>query len=279
MVEVSEIGLKEEEVELDLGLSIGGSFRRSEKPIEADPQPRGSELHQKEHHPHHHQHQQHYQQHQAWQGSFKDGKRENSSMAAMDPQTKREIHALRRLEAKKKREEKQQLKRVVRESGPERQQRAFKREKTDSHDHDDDGGSECPNVSLILNGSEQQGVSRTPTGSTASFQQPCAYVQLNNNGYAYPCMVPWMAPRGKEKNAGHPVVGFRPFSGNGYGSDPNGERDCGDKKAKSDGSSMCSSSVVSDYQSSSHEGTFLISFISFFIQPFMTFLLFSKIKM
>lgn len=257
MVEVSEIGLKDDEVELDLGLSIGGSFRRSEKPIQPDSKPNGFELHPP----------QHQQQHQAWQGSFQDAKRESMAVV-MDPQAKREIHALRRLEAKKKREEKQaqQHKRLVREPEPEpeHQRRASKREKTDPRDVVGGGGSECPKAKLNLNNGggqllQPQGGSRAAVGSTASFPHPYAYVQLNN-AYAYPCVVPWMASCGKEKNAGQPAVackGFRPFSGNGFGSDPNGERDCGDnKKAKSDGSSMCSSSVVSDHQSSSHEGNF-----------------------
>ncbi|XP_028776915.1 ninja-family protein AFP4 [Neltuma alba] len=234
MVEVSEVGLKEEEVELDLGLSIGGSFGRSEKPIQPVAKLNGFELNLKE------------QQHHAWHGK-------PEGVAVMYPQTKREIHALRRLEARKKREEKQQNKRLVREADSEldHQQRVCKREKTDRHD----GGSEYTNVNLNLNGGEKHlGVaSHIAVGSAASFQHPYAYVQLNN-GYAYPCVVPWTV---KEKNAGQPAEackGFRPFSGNGYGSDPNGERDCGDKKAKSDGSSMCSSSLVSDHQSSSHEG-------------------------
>lgn len=105
MVEISEIGLKEEEeVELDLGLSIGGSFRRSDKNIQPDPNSKDNNIHQ---------------QYQA--------------NLIMDPErVKREIHALRRMEAKKKREEKQQNKRLVmRESEPEFENRASKREKTD----------------------------------------------------------------------------------------------------------------------------------------------------
>ncbi|KAK4268249.1 hypothetical protein QN277_024931 [Acacia crassicarpa] len=227
MVELSEVGLKEEEVELDLVLSIGGSFRRSEK--QPDSKLNGFELNPKE------------QRNQAWN-------EKPEAVAVMYPQTKREIQALRRLEARKKREEKQQNKRVVREPEPDFQQRLCKREKTDHQD----GGSEYPNVNLNLNGGEKKlGASSVAVGSTASFQQPYAYVQLNN-GYAYPCVV-------EERNAGQPAAackGFRPFAGNGYGSDPNGERDSvGNKKAKSDGSStICSSSVASDHPSSSHEG-------------------------
>ncbi|XP_054785088.1 uncharacterized protein LOC129291635 [Prosopis cineraria] len=241
MVEVSEIGFKVEEVELDLGLSIGGSFGRSEKPAKPVLKLNGFESNGNEHH-----HEQEQQQHQTWHRKPEDA-------AVMDSQTKREAHALRRLEARQKREEKQQNKRLVRETDSEldHQQRVCKREKKDHHLN---GGSECQNVNLNLTGGEQQFcVSGITVGSTASFQQPYTYVQLNN-GYAYTCVVPWMV---KEKNAGQPAVackGFRPFLGNGYGPDPNGERDCGDKKAKSDGSSMCSSSVVSDHLSSSHEG-------------------------
>ncbi|KAF7825834.1 AFP-like protein 2 [Senna tora] len=254
MVQVSEIGLKkEDEVELDLGLSIGGSFHRrisdKPKPTSSQPDPKPTNAFQFHH------------LHQPWElGSFKDAKPENRTcstsmaVAVMDPQTKREIHALRRLEAKKKLEEKQQQKRVLRES-EQHQQRPSKRERTDPHGGGDGGGGggseEWRNVNLNLNGS-----------ATVSFHQPYAFVQVNNNGYAYPCVVPLMAPCvEQQKNAGGPAAcgkGFRPFLGNGYGSEPNGERDCGgdnNKKAtKSDGSSMCSSSVVSDYQSSSHEG-------------------------
>ncbi|KAI9077231.1 hypothetical protein K1719_040802 [Acacia pycnantha] len=227
MVELSEVGLKEEEVELDLVLSIGGSFRTSEK--QPDSKLNGFELNPKE------------QRNQAWN-------EKPEAVAVMYPQTKREIQALRRLEARKKREEKQQNKRIVREPEPDFQQRFCKREKTDYHD----GGSEYPNVNLNLNGGEKKlGASCVAVGSMASFQQPYAYVQLNN-GYAHPCVV-------KERNAGQPEAarkGSLPFTVNGYGSDPNGERNRGDnKKAKSDGSStMCSSSLVSDHPSSSHEG-------------------------
>ncbi|TKY68659.1 ninja-family protein AFP2 [Spatholobus suberectus] len=123
----------------------------------------------------------------------------------VDSHEKREIQALRRMEAKKKREQKRER---VREPEPE-WERGFKREKT-----------EC-----------QNGVSGAWT--TAPFQvhqfATVQYLPLNN-GFPLPCWV------GSVKNAG----GVDGVNG-------------GDKKAKSNGSSRCSSSAVSDYQSSSRE--------------------------
>ncbi|XP_061341098.1 ninja-family protein 3-like [Gastrolobium bilobum] len=171
-----------EEIELDLGLSIGGSFR---KPVEK-PRP-DSETN----------------------GFLSDSDpRERIMGMAMvgveDPQSKRDIHALRRMEAKNKRQQKR-----VRESEPESEcQRISKREKTD-----------CQNVMSC--------------NTTVSWTTPfhVQYVPLNN-GFALPCLVP------SDKNVG------------GIDGVING----GDKKAaKSNGSSRCSSSAVSDYQSSSRE--------------------------
>ncbi|KAK7304531.1 hypothetical protein VNO77_42412 [Canavalia gladiata] len=167
-----------EEIELDLGLSIGGSFRKHtvEKPA---PDYEPETFHSDSDHP-------------------------RDDMQVVDPHDKREIQALRRMEAKKKREQKRDR---VRDSEPE-WQRLFKREKTD-----------CQN------------------GVTAAWTVPfhvnqfatVQYVPLSN-GFPLPC---WVTT---EKNVG----GIDGVNG-------------GDRKAKSNGSSRCSSSAVSDYQSSSRE--------------------------
>ncbi|KAJ1409525.1 Jas TPL-binding domain [Sesbania bispinosa] len=169
-----------EEIELDLGLSIGGTFR---KPVE---KPKPAVLHS-----------------------------DPNGMQRVDPHAKREIQALRRMEAKKKREQKRGTSRDrVGESEPE-YQRPFKREKTDFMDG-------------VMSG--------TTVSWTAPFrvQQPHPYATVQyvplNNGFALPC---WVT---SEKNVG----GLDGVNGV-------------DGKAKSNGSSRCSSSAVSDYQSSSRE--------------------------
>ena len=61
------------------------------------------------------------------------------------------------------------------------------------------------------------------------------------------------------ENVGSPAVAgkcFRLFSGDGVGWDPCGEDN--KKVHKSDAGSMCSSSLVSDHQSSSYEGDYFI---------------------
>lgn len=207
MVEISEIGLKEEEeVELDLGLSIGGSFRRSDKTIQPDPNPKDNNIHQ------------HHQQYQA--------------NLIMDPErVKREIHALRRMEAKKKREEKQQNKRLVmRESEPEFENRASKREKTD----------------LNLNAS-----------STASFHHHPPWMVAPVPGQPEKGFRPFSVGNG---------YGSSEKDCCGGGGDNSNKKD---KSDGSSSTTMCSSSVVSDYRSSSHEGNFnFLKNISFSFQFF-----------
>ncbi|XP_027337829.1 ninja-family protein AFP3 [Abrus precatorius] len=158
-----------EEIELDLGLSIGGTFTKHTLQNPAPDSP------------------------------------PQTFHFYSDPQDKREIQALRRMEVKKKREQKRDR---VREPEPELQ-RAFKREKTDSHN----------------------GVSGAWT--TPPFRMPqyatVQYLPLSN-AFPLPC---WLA---SEKN----VDGIDGVNSGGI-------------KAKSNGSSRCSSSVVSDYQSSSRE--------------------------
>ncbi|CAJ1949535.1 unnamed protein product [Sphenostylis stenocarpa] len=175
-----------EEVELDLALSIGGSFGKHtvENPApDSKPETLASD-------------------------SF--------TRVAVEPHHKREIQALRRMEAKKKREQKRE--RVVREPEPQPEpepewEQAFKKEKT-----------ECRN-----------GVSASgPWGTAEPFrmhQFPTAQYFPSNNGFPVPC---WF---GSQKNAG--------------GVD--GVNCCDKMVTKSNGSSRCSSSAVSDYQSSSRE--------------------------
>ncbi|KAG5099438.1 hypothetical protein JHK82_044490 [Glycine max] len=171
-----------EEIELDLALSVGGSFGKYtvEKPA-PDSEARVSN------------------------SDSRDGMR-----VVMEPREKREIQAFRRMEARKKRE------RVREPSEPESQLRDFKREKT-----------ECGN-----------GVSGSWTAATTTPYRMHQFATVQylplNNGFPLPCWV------GGEKNVGG-VDGVDGINGGG------------DRKAKSNGSSRCSSSVVSDYQSSSRE--------------------------
>ncbi|ESW06127.1 hypothetical protein PHAVU_010G022000 [Phaseolus vulgaris] len=162
-----------EEIELDLALSIGGTFKHT--------------VH----------------------GPAPDSKPDSFTRLAVEPHDKREIQALRRMEAKKKREQK-------RERGRETEvewEHLFKKEKT-----------ECHNAVT--------GFAPWRTSDPFRVQQfaTVQYLPLNN-GFPLPCWV------GGQKNAGG-VDG-----GNG----------CDKKASKSNGSSRCSSSAVSDYLSSSRE--------------------------
>ncbi|KAF5746290.1 ninja-family protein 1-like [Tripterygium wilfordii] len=104
------VALKEEEIELELGLSIGGGYERPEnlKPIKKEPvqdqqtsnsNSDGSESDPREKNYHH-------QRSTVSPCFIRDAEQE------IDLQVKREIQAARRQEAKKKREEKQQKKRM-----------------------------------------------------------------------------------------------------------------------------------------------------------------------
>ena len=173
-----------EEIELDLALSIGGTFG---KHTVDRPAP--------------------------------DSKPDSFTRLALEPHDKREIQALRRMEAKKKREQKRER---VRDTEPEFEH-LFKKEKT-----------ECQNA--------VSGFAPWRTAEPFRVQQfaPMQYFPLNN-GFPLPCWV------GGQKNAGG-VDGVNGF----------------DKKvAKSNGSSRCSSSAVSDYQSSSREGIFIFLYFLF----------------
>ncbi|XP_045832608.1 ninja-family protein AFP2-like [Trifolium pratense] len=173
-----------EEVELDLGLSIGGAFK---KPVQKSKPELESGL-----------------------TGLYSGENQSNEMQKMDQ--KREILALRRMEAKRKREQKKGTENRFGEPEPECEP-VFKKEKME-----------------FVNGA----VSWMAPFQVVQAQQYGAvqFVPLNN-GMALPF---WY---GSEKNVG----GIDGVSFNG-----------GDGKVKSNGdSSRCSSSAVSDYQSSSRE--------------------------
>lgn len=221
----------EEEIELDLGLSIGGSFRKPEKlkPVKkvyalaVDSESNGSEM---------------------------DGN--------VDPRAKREMHALRRQEAKRKREEKQEMKRDTCRA-MEEEPAPRKRERTDEQ----------------TQMQRQRGdvVNAMPFPAVAANVQypyaPMQYVPFTNAGF--PCVMPcWMSGGG---GAFEPSTwkGFKPYKGNqslGLNLSNGGEKDGGNGETASYGSTMCGSSTGSEDHSSSHEGT-----PNEILQPLVTFLL------
>lgn len=255
------IGVKrEEEIELELGLSIGGGFQRSERqnPSHAmtKNEPPGSDLRESHH----------------------------NNSDRLQVESKREFEALRRLEAKRKRLEKQQKKITIscnniNSSGygvgldnkmwlksPEletkEQQRECKKSRVEDEEEGEGGprsNMEMKNVNLNLTVEQNVGFNSTVCPVMYPYP-PLQYVQFAN-GFQYPCLnvVPcW--PAGGEGVGNYQVQSvvnrsFRPFQsgqesgrnmGNGCASDQNSW------KAGSNGSP--GSSAVSDYRSSSHEG-------------------------
>ncbi|EXB99097.1 hypothetical protein L484_007004 [Morus notabilis] len=225
MVEVSEIGLKEDELELELGLglSIGGSFRKlSETPKPAKRESglfpfdsnksNGFPLDPKE------------IQTTTSRSSTGSPTVFEIESGILDPKTKREIHALRRQEAKKKQKEKRCRGRnnslansIDSQSVQEYQQRASKREKTESNSTI---GPETGfnGVDGVRNGNDQNPSNggQTVHYPVGAVQYPYAPVQFvpYASGFAYPCVVPcWAPPGGSEKSVFQPVArrGFRPF--------------------------------------------------------------------
>lgn len=261
MVEASEIGLKEDEIELDLGLSIGGSFRKSEKFKSVflfDSRSNGFDADLSDN-----------------QTSFSRSCTSPTSLvpadqsAPLDPQTKREIHALRRQEAKKKQLEKRcRGRNSVRDNASEFQieeQRACKREKTDCV------GTESNNAVKNVNLNSSNGQTEYYSAPQVQYDRyrPVQFVSYTTNGFAYPCAVPCWAPGGNEKNVFQPVAcgGSRSSLGhqnlglnltNGSDLEQDGRTDGETKLTASNGSPMCSSSTISDHRSSSHEGTFCL---------------------
>ncbi|XP_004290175.1 PREDICTED: ninja-family protein AFP2-like [Fragaria vesca subsp. vesca] len=186
MVEVSERGVKEEEIELDLGLSIGSaSFRRSEKP-KLD----GGDTRENE-----------YQTVAVVRSSSTVSPPMTLSEAesdVLDPLARREIQALRRQEAKRKREEKK-----TRALIGEQQQPPAKKNGVLSQD-DNAGNVEHHHY---------------PVGPV---QYPYAPVQFipYSNGFAYPCVVPCWAPNG---GGGGGFRQFQDLGNNGCNPEQNGK--------------------------------------------------------
>lgn len=231
----------EEEIELDLGLSIGGSFGKPEKlkPVKkvyaltADSESNGFDVYV----------------------NARDGEH-------VDPLAKREMHALRRQEAKRKREEKQEMRTGTcrakngeygSEWGMEEEPAARKRERTDEQmqmqrQHNGDVVNPVP----------------FPAVAAAVQQYPYApvqYVPFTNGGLGgFPCVMPCWVPGG---GAFEPSTwrGFRPYKGNqslGFNLSSGcekGEKDGVNGETTSYGSPICGSSASSEDHSSSHEGT------------------------
>ncbi|KAM1122252.1 hypothetical protein ACFX13_003879 [Malus domestica] len=237
MVEVSESASKEEEVELDLGLSIGGSFRKPEnsklaKGFDVDPRKTEHQI-------------QPSQPNAPSPSPFESSEPES---ALLDPHTKREMQALRRQEAKRKREQKKgrgQNEPQVEEHP------AVKKERTETN----------VNVNVNLNLSNGQTELRCPVQQPGQYPYPPVQFVPYMNGFSYPCVMPCWAPSGGG--------GFRPFqahkdtgkkkngceteqnSGSGKTAPVNGG--LGKKPASVNVSPMCSSSTVSDHQSAASQ--------------------------
>ncbi|GMN50270.1 hypothetical protein TIFTF001_019417 [Ficus carica] len=276
MVEVSEmIRLKEEELELELGLSIGSSFRKlSETPklveresgFQFDSRSNGFHLDMKES----------QTTPSTSRSSTTSPTAVETECAVLDLKTKREIHALRRQEAKKKQKEKRSRGRNIVDSSDslsvlEDHQPASKKEKTEGTTVN---GSERTEFNGVGNGNFQ--IPNPSNGQTVHYpvvavQYPYAPVQFVQyaNGFAYPCVVPcWPAsPGGNEKSVFQQVAcrGFRPFLAqpslglsslsNECQSEKGGGKDGEIGKTASFDSPVCSSSTISDHHnSSSHEG-------------------------
>ncbi|XP_022758739.1 uncharacterized protein LOC111305444 [Durio zibethinus] len=237
------MGLTEDEIELELGLSIGGSFGKAEKlkPFKKELKPNNNSV------------------------------ADLGERVVFDLQTKREIQALRRQEAKKKREEKQQKKGITKSSSRCHQNGEFQ---SKNNDVDTTEERECkknkvqefsgdinPNSSAELINPLMCPVIPVPV--------PCPYPQVQfvplANGFAYSCVnaVPCSGGgAGNEKGVVQTAAvngGFRPFQTglngrNGYDSGQTDSRDERNMKTGSNVSPMCSSSVVSDLQSSSNQG-------------------------
>ncbi|XWS36595.1 hypothetical protein CRYUN_Cryun20dG0098100 [Craigia yunnanensis] len=238
--------LREDEIELELGLSIGGSVGKAEKlkPIKKESKPDNNLV------------------------------PDLGESVVFDSQTKRKIQALRRQEAKKKREEKQQKREIIISS------RCHQNGELRSKDNDVDATEErdCKkNKVQEFSGNANLNISAELNNPLVCpvipVRVPCPYPQVQfvplANGFAYSCVnaVPcWGVGAGNEEDFVQPVAangGFWPFqtgqdSGvnavNGYDSEQNSSRDERNRKTGSNGSPMNSSSVVSNLQSSFNQG-------------------------
>ncbi|XP_015582019.2 uncharacterized protein LOC8286095 [Ricinus communis] len=264
---------KEEGIELELGLSIGGSYRRENGNVLKS----GTSM--------------------DMGSSEKSGTciRSSSSpcfgedaMQELDPKTKREMHALRRKEAKRRKELKKgfckgynlnssQLNnhgeiKINKNNGMWLKAKDFQVSNSD--------GPECKKIKMEATGSDQNDTSKVNLNLSMDHDDPngnnnnSAYLPLHYglpaNGFVYPCgnmnvMPCWFTAIAEEGNA-VPVFsyGFVPFQagsnpghhfGNGYESEHNCSLDGGgNRKVGSNGSPLGTSSTGSDHRSSSHEG-------------------------
>ncbi|XP_022728392.1 ninja-family protein 1-like isoform X2 [Durio zibethinus] len=239
------MGLGEDEIELELGLSIGGSFRKAEKlkPIKKESKPKNNSV------------------------------ADIGESVVFYPQTKREIQALRRQEAKKKREEKQQKRGTIISSIC--HQNEF-RSKVDDVGATEERECKKNKVQEFSGNANLKTTAElnNPLGCPViPLRVPSPYPQVQflplDNRFAYSCAngVPcWGGGVGNEKSVVQPVApngAFWPFqtgqdsgvnAGNGYDSEQNSSRDERNRKTGSNGSPMYSSSVVSDLECSSNQG-------------------------
>ncbi|KAG2669630.1 hypothetical protein I3760_14G040900 [Carya illinoinensis] len=268
MVDVSKTGLKvDDEMELDLGLSIGGSFGKPEKlkPVKkvyalaADWKSNGYDVGLKENRP-------------GFSRSSMLPGLDDKDAELLDPQAKREMHALRRQEAKKKREEKQQLRRVMfrarnGENGNECQRKeeeeepALKKGRTEE---------DARNVNLHMSDKQMQKqmqhMHNDVTNPLPFAAETVEYPHPPTNGaLRLPCVMPrWMPGGGGFEPSA--CRGFRPYKGSrspGHSfSDgcereliqPIGDGNGGNRKTVSHGSPICSSSAGCEDPSSSLDG-------------------------
>ncbi|KAL4362580.1 hypothetical protein GQ457_04G026300 [Hibiscus cannabinus] len=234
------MGLKEDEIELELelGLSIGGSFEKVEKlkPFKNESKPNDIPV----------------------------ADRRESVAVDFDPQMQRKIQALWRHGAKKKREEKQQ-KRGTSLSSRSHQNGEFR-----SKDHDDDVTEEreCKknkvqefsgDVNFYLNAQLNNPSAAYPVLPVrVPYPYPYPHLQFVPfaNGLPYSC-VNSMPSWGGGEVAVQPVAmngGLQTGLADGYDSEQNSSKDERNGKTGSNVSSTHSSSVVSDLQSSSNQG-------------------------
>ncbi|KAL4351527.1 hypothetical protein GQ457_06G028140 [Hibiscus cannabinus] len=219
------MGLKEDEIELELGLSIGGRFGKVEKlnPVKNESKPNGVPV------------------------------ADIGENMGFDPQMKRKIQALRRQEAKKKREEKQQ-KRGTLFSLRCHQNGEFR---SKDNDDDDDHVTEERECKKNKVGDVNLNPSAYPV-FPVRVPYPYPHVQFLPvaNGFPYSCinsMPSWGGGAGNGKVAVQPVM-MNGGLQTGYDSEQNSSKDERNRKSGSSGSSTYSSSVVSDLQSSSNQG-------------------------
>ncbi|KAE8730579.1 Ninja-family protein AFP3 [Hibiscus syriacus] len=237
------MGLREDEIELDLGLSIGGSFGKADKlkPIKNDSKPSNNT------------------------------DADLGESVGFDPQTKLEVQALRRQEARKKREHKQQKRGICHRSGEFQskdngagpmEERECKKSRVEEF-----SGNVNPNSSGELNNPFVCPV--IPVRVPGPYPQ-IQFVPLANwFGYSRVNAVPcWGGVAGNENGVVQPLAvavngGFPSFqtprdSGlngvNGYYSEQNSSRDERKRKTGSNRSTICSSSAGSDLHSSSNQG-------------------------